>query len=95
MERFVAVEPRRGSQEAAEGRWEVFWDRGDSKLGGLTVVQGRLVLRVSLERLMIDDGEEEDPSSTGASVGMPSSAIDTTRSDQAHSAQRHVNERDE
>ena len=49
-EKFVVVEPKVGDNE---GRWEVWWDERDDKLAGVSNVEGRLVLRVSLERTFI------------------------------------------
>ena len=53
MENFVAVQPPPGD---TEGRWEVFWDQEDDKLGDGKEVDGRRVLRISLERTFIGDG---------------------------------------
>ena len=52
-EQFVAVQPRPGD---AEGRWEVYWDQQDDKLGEGKEVEGRRVLRISLERTFMDEG---------------------------------------
>jgi hypothetical protein len=46
-EKFVAVQPVAGGESAL---WEVWWDEKDDKLKGVEEVDGRIVLRVSLER---------------------------------------------
>ena len=51
-ERFVAVQPEPGD---LEGRWEVYWDHNDDRLGDGQEVEGRRVLRVSLERKFIKE----------------------------------------
>jgi hypothetical protein len=54
-ERFVAVQPRKGSAQEQEGLWEVWWDEHDNKLENGKKVDGRLVLRVNLERDFIEE----------------------------------------
>ena len=51
-ERFVAVEPE---MDDLDGRWEVYWDEGDTRLRGRDEVGGRMVYGVSLERVFVDD----------------------------------------
>lgn len=62
-ERFVVVEPGEkggggGGTDGEgrwEGRWEVRWDKGDDLLKGVEGVEGRKVLRVSLERTFVEE----------------------------------------
>ena len=52
-EKFVAVQPEPGD---TEGRWEVYWDQNDDRLGDGQEVEGRRVLRISLERKFLKEG---------------------------------------
>lgn len=62
-EKFVAVAPRKGSVEEKEGRWEIRWDEEDDRLEGwrkrggaeAKELEGRVVLRVSLERAYLEE----------------------------------------
>ena len=54
-ERFVAVQPDSGD---TEGRWEIYWDQNDNRLGDGQEVEGRRVLRISLERKFLDEKQE-------------------------------------
>ena len=51
-ERFVAVQPPPGD---TQGRWEVYWDHNDDRLGNGSEVEGRRVLRISLERKFLKE----------------------------------------
>ena len=48
-EKFVAVEPETNS----DGRWEVWWDEGETHLREKDEVKGRKVYGISLERVFV------------------------------------------
>ena len=52
-EQFVAVQPHDG-----EDRWEVRWDQRDNLLEDMEALNGRKVLRISLERAFVEAPKE-------------------------------------
>ncbi|MCJ1480506.1 hypothetical protein MMC06_000661, partial [Schaereria dolodes] len=55
----VNVNEGEGEEEEGEELWEIRWDENDDLLKGVGAVEGRRVLRISLERRFLDRGEEE------------------------------------
>lgn len=53
-ESLVVVE-----EEAGGEGWAVYWDRDDDRLKGVEVGKKQRVLRVSLERRLVEEGEEK------------------------------------
>ena len=59
-EKFVVVEPVQSEDE--DGRWEVRWDKDDNGLKSIEGINGRKVLKVSLERTFVEEKKKMEGS---------------------------------